>query len=80
MQAYLDFEKPIADLESKIEELRHLSSEGEVNIADEVGKLQDKSSKAADADLCQAFTMAKSTGGTTSKPPSRQGIYRCADL
>jgi len=42
MQAYLDFEKPIADLESKIEELRHLSSEGEVNIADEVGRLQDK--------------------------------------
>lgn len=42
MQAYLDFEKPIADLESKIEELRHLSSEGEVNIADEVGNLQEK--------------------------------------
>ena len=42
MQAYLDFEKPIADLESKIEELRHLSSDGEVNIADEVGQLQEK--------------------------------------
>ena len=42
MQAYLDFEKPIADLESKIEELRHLSSEGEVNIVDEVGRLQSK--------------------------------------
>ena len=42
MQAYLDFEKPIADLEIKIEELRHLSSEGEVNIADEVGRLQEK--------------------------------------
>lgn len=45
MHAYLDFEKPIADLESKIEELRHLSSEGEVNIADEVGKLQEKVQK-----------------------------------
>ncbi len=42
MQGYLDFEKPIADLESKIEELRHLSSEGEVNIVDEVGRLQSK--------------------------------------
>mgnify|MGYP001000182972 FL=1 len=42
MQAYLDFEKSIADLESKIEELRHLSSEGEVNIADEVQRLQEK--------------------------------------
>ena len=45
MHAYLDFEKPIADLESKIEELRHLSSEGEVNIADEVGNLQEKVQK-----------------------------------
>ena len=42
MQGYLDFEKPIADLESKIEELRHLSSEGEVNIVDEVSRLQSK--------------------------------------
>ncbi len=38
----LDFEKPVAELESKIEELRHLSDGGRVNIADEVGKLQDK--------------------------------------
>ncbi len=42
MHNYLDFEKPIAELEGKIEELRHLSGSGEVNIADEVGKLQDK--------------------------------------
>ena len=42
MHNYLDFEKPIAELEGKIEELRHLSSSGEVNIADEVVKLQAK--------------------------------------
>ncbi|HAU29776.1 MAG TPA: acetyl-CoA carboxylase carboxyl transferase subunit alpha [Rhodospirillaceae bacterium] len=42
MTSYLDFEKPILDLESKIEELRHLSSDGSLNIADEVGKLQGK--------------------------------------
>lgn len=42
MRVFLDFEKPIADLEGKIEELRHLSSEGDINIADEVGKLQAK--------------------------------------
>jgi acetyl-CoA carboxylase carboxyl transferase subunit alpha len=40
MHNYLDFEKPIAELEGKIQELRHLSSSGEVNIAEEVGKLQ----------------------------------------
>lgn len=38
----LDFEKPVAELEAKIEELRHLSDDGQVNIADEVGRLQDK--------------------------------------
>jgi acetyl-CoA carboxylase carboxyl transferase subunit alpha len=42
MPTFLDFEKPIAELEGKIEELRHLSDGGGLNIADEVGKLQDK--------------------------------------
>ena len=41
MPHFLDFEKPIADLEGKIEELRHLSG-GTINIADEVGKLEEK--------------------------------------
>jgi len=41
----LDFEKPIAELEGKIEELRHLSDSGDVNIADEVGRLQGKVDK-----------------------------------
>ncbi len=38
----LDFEKPVTDLEAKIEELRHLSDGGPMNIAGEIGKLQDK--------------------------------------
>lgn len=42
MRHFLDFEKPIADLEGKIEELKHLSTQGELNIADEVAKLQGK--------------------------------------
>jgi acetyl-CoA carboxylase carboxyl transferase subunit alpha len=45
MHNYLDFEKPIAELEGKIEELRHLSGSSEVNIAEEVTKLQDKVDK-----------------------------------
>ena len=39
---FLDFEKPIAELESKIEELRRLSDDTNVNIEEEVGKLQSK--------------------------------------
>ena len=42
MQTFLDFEKPIAELEGKIEELRHLEGSGEVNIAEEISKLQAK--------------------------------------
>jgi acetyl-CoA carboxylase carboxyl transferase subunit alpha len=42
MQTFLEFEKPIAELEGKIEELRHLTDTGDINIADEVSKLQVK--------------------------------------
>ncbi|MCA1910106.1 MAG: acetyl-CoA carboxylase carboxyltransferase subunit alpha [Magnetospirillum sp.] len=41
----LEFEKPIAELEGKIEELRHLTDGGDVNIAEEVGRLQTKVDK-----------------------------------
>jgi acetyl-CoA carboxylase carboxyl transferase subunit alpha len=41
----LDFEKPVAELEGKIDELRHLSDGGRVNIAEEVGRLQDKAER-----------------------------------
>ena len=42
---FLDFERPIAELEGKIEELRHLTTTGELNIADEVGRLQNTSNR-----------------------------------
>ncbi len=45
MHNFLDFEKPIAELEGKIEELRHLSDEGEINIAEEVARLQGKADR-----------------------------------
>ena len=41
--AFLDFEQPIAELEAKIEELRHVTSDTEVNIQEEIGRLQAKS-------------------------------------
>jgi len=45
MTTYLEFEKPIAELESKIIELRHLPNSGDVDIADEVMRLQDRINK-----------------------------------
>ncbi len=40
---YLEFEQPIADLETKIEELRLVSSDSEINIAEEIQRLKSKS-------------------------------------
>ena len=42
MQSYLEFEKSVAELEGKMEELRHLSDVGDIKIADEVAKLQTR--------------------------------------
>jgi acetyl-CoA carboxylase carboxyl transferase subunit alpha len=40
---FLEFEQPIADLEAKIEELRHVDSDSEINIGEEIDRLQAKS-------------------------------------
>ncbi|MFP4607666.1 MAG: acetyl-CoA carboxylase carboxyltransferase subunit alpha [Thiohalospira sp.] len=40
---FLDFEQPIAELEAKIEELRHVGGDTGVNINDEIARLQAKS-------------------------------------
>src|SRR5688572_31918022 len=40
---FLDFEAPIAELEAKIDELKFVSSDAEVNIADEIARLRAKS-------------------------------------
>ncbi len=45
MRHFLDFEKPLAELEGKIDELRQMSAPEGVNIADEVSKLTEKADK-----------------------------------
>ena len=40
---FLDFEQPVAELEAKIEELRHVSDDGELNIHNEIIRLQKRS-------------------------------------
>ena len=41
----LEFEKPILELEGKISELRHVNSDAEVNIAEEITRMQSKADK-----------------------------------
>ncbi|NIR30651.1 MAG: acetyl-CoA carboxylase carboxyl transferase subunit alpha [Gammaproteobacteria bacterium] len=40
---FLEFEQPIAELEAKIEELSHVSTDSEINISEEIERLQAKS-------------------------------------
>ena len=40
---FLDFEQPIAELEAKIEELRYVGTDNEINIGEEITRLQSKS-------------------------------------
>ena len=47
MRSYLDFEKPVADLQGKVQELRSLGNGGDaVGIGDEVAKLEGKAAQA----------------------------------
>ena len=39
---FLEFERPIAELDAKIEELRHLGNDSDINIGDEIQRLQQK--------------------------------------
>src|SRR3954449_7282105 len=40
---FLDFEQPIAELEAKIDELKFVSNDAEVNIGEEIARLRAKS-------------------------------------
>ena len=42
-QNFLDFEQPIAELEAKIQELRYVSHDSDVNVSDEIARLQKRS-------------------------------------
>lgn len=45
MASFLDFEKPIAELQARIDELRDTAADGELDIASEIGRLQTKSDR-----------------------------------
>lgn len=55
---YLDFEQPIAELEAKINELRLVGNDNQLNISEEIAKLQEKSLKLM-ADIFSNLTPAQ---------------------
>ena len=45
LQTFLDFEKPIAELETRVAELRETANAGELDLDAEIGRLEAKSAK-----------------------------------
>ena len=43
MNSFLEFEKPLADIEGKLKELKHLAEDGDVDVSSEIAKLETRS-------------------------------------
>jgi hypothetical protein len=79
MRSYLDFEKPVAELEAKADELRALDGKGDgYSLAEEIGKLEAKAAQAL-KDLYGALTPWQKT--LVARHPQRPhfGLLRGAD-
>ncbi|KQO60499.1 MULTISPECIES: acetyl-CoA carboxylase carboxyltransferase subunit alpha [unclassified Methylobacterium] len=78
-RSYLDFEKPVAELESKLEELRTMAArDGAVSISEEVGRLEGKAA-AALSDIYATLTPWQKT--QVARHPQRPHfIDYCAGL
>src|ERR1700756_4314535 len=68
MRSYLDFEKPVAELEAKVEELRAMGETGTaVAIGDEIGRLEAKAAVAL-KELYGGLTPWQKTQGARHPP------------
>ena len=73
MRSYLDFEKPVADLEAKVDELRALELNGDaVSIGEELTRLEGKAAKAL-VDLYAGLTPWQKT--QVARHPQRPHFY-----
>ena len=73
MRSYLDFEKPVAELEAKVDELRALAATGS-DIGDEISRIEDKAAAGADRPLRQPDAVAEDAGGAPSAAPASAPI------
>ena len=73
MRSYLDFEKPVADLEAKVDELRSLTLNGDaVSIGEELTRLEAKAARAL-IDLYAGLTPWQKT--QVARHPQRPHFY-----
>ena len=76
MRHFLDFEKPIAELEGKIEELRRMSEPGGINIADEVARLTDKADRQLRATYAKLTPWQKAQVARHPDRPQGAGLHQ----
>ena len=74
MRPFLDFEKPIAELEGKIEELRQMQEPGGINIAEEISRLTDKADKQLRATYARLTPWQKAQ---VARHPNRPKALTC---
>ena len=81
MQAYLEFEKPVADLEGKIRELQSMGgsdsdSGSSVNLDEDISRLKDKSQQAL-SDLYKKLSPWQKTQVARHRTDPSVGAGRC---
>ncbi|MEW6352929.1 MAG: acetyl-CoA carboxylase carboxyltransferase subunit alpha [Pseudomonadota bacterium] len=70
---FLDFEQPIAELEAKIEELRYVCNDNEINVSEEIARLEAKSKALTESIFAKlsAWQVAQ-----LARHPQRPGMAR----
>ena len=71
---FLEFEQPIAELESKIEELRFVQDDSAVDISQEIGRLEEKKSNAREGHLFQLERVADRASGASPAASVHLGL------
>ena len=72
---YLDFEKPLIDLEREIEHLRRFSSGRQVHFDEHLRNLEEKLHRLQKRDIFQLDRLADYTTGQTYRPTEDIPLY-----
>lgn len=73
----LDFEKNIVEIEAKIEGLKLLAKDEDVDIAHEVNRLQQKLEKQVKQSYANLTPLREVAGGPPSGPSALPGLRSC---
>ena len=72
MLTFLDFEKPIAELEARVAELRETASAGSIDIDAEIARLEAKSAKLLRETYSQVDAVAEVAGRAAPRASALQ--------